>query len=75
MNSHKWFHLLLASTLVLSACAGNKDRLVKGKTLDGEVVEAEGMAPYNELDLPGTKAAALAAAQRGQVAMRRRGLV
>lgn len=35
--------------------------------MEGEVVEAEGMAPNRADDLPGTKAAALAAAQRSAV--------
>ncbi len=50
-----------------AACASSKGRLTKGKTLEGEVVEAEGMAPYNASDLAGTKAGALAAAQRAAV--------
>src|SRR5712672_2469000 len=63
----KSFSLFAAFALALGACAGSKTRLTKGKTLEGEVVEAEGLAPYKAEDLPGTKAAALAAAQRSAV--------
>ncbi len=59
--------VLVASALMLSACAGSQQHLKTGKTVDGEVVEAEGMAPYRADDLPGTRAAALAAAQRAAV--------
>jgi hypothetical protein len=57
----------LAAVFTLTACAGSSKRLKTGKTVEGEVVEAEGMAPYSEEDLPGTKAAALAAAQKSAV--------
>ncbi len=59
-------HLLIAALLV-SGCASQHSRLKKVKTTEGEIVEAEGTAPYREDDLPGTKAAALAAAQRAAV--------
>jgi len=59
--------LLLVSGLVLIGCSGSKTRLKTGKTMGGEVVEAEGMAPYKADDLTGTKAAALAAAQKAAV--------
>lgn len=60
-------HLGLIAAMALTACAGSKSHLKTGKTLEGEVVEAEGLVPYNSLDLPATKAAALAAAQRSAV--------
>src|SRR5687767_12569834 len=53
--------------LILSACSGSKPRIKAEKGMQGEVVEAEGTAPYNELDIPGSRAAALAAAQRAAV--------
>src|SRR5262245_13314525 len=59
--------LALALVFALTACSGNSKRLKTGKTVEGEVVEAEGMVPYNAADLPGTKAGALAAAQRSAV--------
>ncbi len=67
MKSNRFVHLFLASAVALTACAGSGTRLKKGKTLEGEVVEAEGMAPYKADDLAGTKAASLAAAQRAAV--------
>src|SRR5689334_23219367 len=57
----------LAACLVTTGCGGSHNRIKTGKTLEGEVVEAEGTAPYRADDLPGTKAAALAAAQRSAV--------
>lgn len=60
--------LLLALTLpFLTACAGTKGRLKVGVTPEGEVVEAEGMVPYIDSDVPGTKSGGLAAAQRSAV--------
>ena len=59
--------LTVAAALALSGCAGSSKRLKTGKTMGGEVVEAEGLVPYHSDDLPGTKAAALAAAQRSAV--------
>lgn len=58
---------LLAFTVALSGCAGSGSRIKKTKGMEGEIVEAEGVAPYKADDLPGTKAAALAAAQRSAV--------
>jgi len=67
----KLFHTFVAfaagSALLLAGCAGSSRQLKNGKSSEGEVVEAEGMTPYNADDLPGTKAAALAAAQRSAV--------
>ena len=67
MKSNRKLALSFTAALLLSACSGSREHLKVGKTLQGEVVEAEGMAPYNALDLPGTKAASLAAAQRSAV--------
>src|SRR5437773_10288750 len=68
MTISSWLPAFAGMTLlVLSACAGSSRHLKAGKTLEGEVVEAEGLAPYNASDLPGTKAASLAAAQRSAV--------
>src|SRR5882724_3347767 len=67
MKTNRFLRLFLVGTLTLSACASSKGRLTKGKTLEGEVVEAEGMAPYKADDLTGTQAASLAAAQRSAV--------
>lgn len=55
----------LAAVLLLSACG--KQRLKLGEQAGGEVIEAEGLVPYRQDDLPGTKAAGLAAAQRSAV--------
>lgn len=67
MTARRFLVLSLAGLFALSACAGSKRGLKVGKTLEGEVVEAEGIVPYRANDLPGTKAAALAAAQRSAV--------
>lgn len=56
---------VVLSVIVLAACAG--PRLKVGVTEEGEVVEAEGLVPYIEKDLPATKDAALATAQRSAV--------
>ncbi len=58
---------LLATTVLLSGCAGSSSRLKNAAEKSDEIVEAEGMAPYKADDLPGTKAASLAAAQRAAV--------
>ncbi|MBI4051618.1 MAG: hypothetical protein HY400_03845 [Elusimicrobia bacterium] len=60
------YHLIILSSLLIIGCSSTQ-RLKVGATEGGEVVEAEGMVPYNETDLPGTKSAALAAAQRSAV--------
>lgn len=67
MKNYRIAPLLLASVFAFTACSGSKTRLKTGKTLEGEVVEAEGMAPYKADDLPGTRAASLAAAQRAAI--------
>jgi len=56
-----------AAILIVSGCAGSKTRIKAEKGMQGEVVEAEGTAPYNASDIPGSRAAALAAAQRAAV--------
>ena len=56
MKSKRFLRLSVALAFALTACAGSNNRLKKGKTLEGEVVEAEGMAPYKADDLTGTKA-------------------
>lgn len=67
MISRRFTSLFAVSALLLAACSGSQTRLRNGKTLEGEVVEAEGQAPYNGSDLAATRAAALAAAQRAAV--------
>ncbi len=61
------FGSCLLALAVLVGCAGGKSRLKLGTTDDGEVVEAEGMVPYNPKDLIATKKAALTEAQRDAV--------
>jgi len=54
--------------LLIAGCSGSKQRLNKAAaSLGGEVVEAEGIAPYKATDIPGSKAASLAAAQKAAV--------
>jgi len=64
---HASLAVLLVGALAVSGCSGSKSQLKVGKGMGGEVVEAEGTAPYNASDIPGSKAAALAAAQRSAV--------
>lgn len=60
-----WAALLLVA---LSACASGKSRLKVGdKSVEGEVVEAEGLAPHNQKDMISTKRGALVDAQRNAV--------
>ena len=65
MKFKAWFSCILSSALIVSGCATS--RIKKAKDEQGEVVIAEGIAPYKADDLPGTKAASLAAAQRSAV--------
>ena len=61
---------LLATTtalLFLVGCAGSKTRLKVGKTVDGEVVEAEGFAPNDPKDIINTKRGSLVDAQRNAI--------
>ncbi len=59
--------LLAGTALLLSGCAANKSRLKIGQTDQGEVVEAEGLAPYEANDLIKTKRGSLTDAQRNAV--------
>jgi len=65
MSLKSWFSCILISALVISGCATS--RIKKAANEEGEVVVAEGISPYKADDLPGTKAASLAAAQRSAV--------
>lgn len=58
---------LAACSLTIAGCAGSKSRIQQEAGMGGEVVEAEGSAPYNASNVPGSRAAALAAAQRAAV--------
>lgn len=53
--------------ILLVGCAGSKTRLKIGKTVDGEVVEAEGFAPYDAKDIVNSKRGSLVDAQRNAV--------
>ena len=53
------------TALLMTSCATSRINKAKGE--EGEVVVAEGIAPYKADDLLGTKAASLAAAQRSAV--------
>jgi len=64
---HRSFAGLLAMSLAFSGCAGSHSRIKSAKPSEGEIVEAEGTAPYSESDVPGMRAAAIAAAQRAAV--------
>lgn len=57
----------LPLALIFSGCTGSRSRLEKAKTAEDEIVVAEGEAPYKADDVPGSHAAALAAAQRAAV--------
>src|SRR5580698_8910731 len=65
MTLKSWFSCFLASALLMTGCATS--RIKKAGNEEGEIVVAEGIAPYKADDLPGTKAASLAAAQRSAV--------
>src|SRR5208283_1974039 len=66
MTWKSWFSGFLAASLIATGCA-TSSRVTKGKGEEGEIVIAEGISPYKAEDLPGTKAASLAAAQRSAV--------
>jgi hypothetical protein len=57
----------ISAAILFSGCAGSKSHLKIGKTADGEVVEAEGLAPDNANDRIATKKASLSDAQRNAV--------
>jgi hypothetical protein len=59
--------LAVAAAVSLSACSGGRHRLKVGKSSEGEVVEAEGLAPHNPKDMIATKRASLVDAQRTAV--------
>src|SRR5581483_11922114 len=64
---HSAFCILNSALLLMAVgCAGSKSRLKVGKTVDGEVVEAEGFAP-NEGKILDIKRASLTDAQRNAV--------
>ena len=70
MSRFTRFPLLCAAVVVaaLTGCSWHHSRLKLGdKGADGEVVEAEGLAPNNPKDLIGTKRASLVDAQRNAV--------
>src|SRR6185503_14068598 len=52
---------------VLTAAGCSTSRIKATKGMEGEVVVAEGVAPYDAGNLPASRAAALAAAQRSAV--------
>lgn len=61
---------LIATTTALFflvGCAGSKSRLKLGKTVEGEVVEAEGFAPNDPKDIINTKRGSLVDAQRNAI--------
>lgn len=55
------------AVLVAAGCSGSRSRLKIGQTAEGEVVEAEGLAPNDASDLVATKRASLVDAQRNAV--------
>jgi hypothetical protein len=59
------FSIVMAAAVLFSGCATSRINKAQGE--EGEIVVAEGIAPYKADDLPGTKAASLAAAQRSAV--------
>jgi hypothetical protein len=63
----KYFSLVLPLAVVLAGCSGSRANLKKSAHAGDEIVESEGMAPYKSDDIPGSRAAALAAAQRSAV--------
>src|ERR1017187_10314985 len=65
MKFKAWLSGGLTAALIISGCATSRVNKAKGE--EGEIVVAEGIAPYRADDLPGTKAASLAAAQRSAV--------
>jgi hypothetical protein len=65
MTLKPWLFVLAAAAILIAGCATS--RIAKANNEDGEIVIAEGIAPYKADDLPGTKAASLAAAQRSAV--------
>lgn len=62
------FLAFVVAALVLPGCSSSKSQLQKAAAPEDEIVEAEGLAPYNS-DISVCKAAALAAAQRSALEM------
>jgi hypothetical protein len=58
---------LLPLVLVTAGCSGSRSGLKKAAVSGDEIVDVDGMAPYNAQDVPGSRSAALAAAQRSAV--------
>jgi hypothetical protein len=61
------FLVLLPFALIIAGCGGSRPMLKKAANAGDEIVDVDGMAPYNAADIPGSKAAAIAAAQRAAV--------
>ncbi|MFN0118363.1 MAG: hypothetical protein ACKVQC_08765 [Elusimicrobiota bacterium] len=59
--------IVFSSLLLLSACSTHRSHLKVGKSVQGEVVEAEGLAPYDSADLIQTKRISLVDAQKNAV--------
>ncbi len=63
----KAFLLLLPLAVLAAGCSGSRAGLKKAANAGDEIVDVEGMAPYKANDIPGSRAAAIAAAQRSAV--------
>ncbi len=59
--------IAVVALLLFSACAGSHSRLKIGQSSNGEVVEADGAAPYNAADILATKRSSLVDAQKNAV--------
>ena len=59
--------LALPVSLLITGCSSSRSSLKKSAMAGDEIVDVDGMAPYNASDVPGSRAAALAAAQRSAV--------
>jgi len=59
--------LVPLSLILLASCSGSRSRLKVGVTDEGEVVEAEGLAPNDPADVVSTKRASLVDAQKNAV--------
>ncbi len=62
------FIFLITTSFLIAGCSSSKSQLQKAAAPEDEIVEAEGLAPYNT-DVSIAKAAALAAAQRSALEM------
>src|SRR5258708_33737962 len=63
----KAFLLPLPLAVLAAGCSGSRAGLKKAANAGDEIVDVEGMAPYKANDIPGSRAAAIAAAQRSAV--------